>query len=309
MNSTKNKILFFLIVCATFFGVYYYNNYAAPKNVRVHYKNQRAKEIKRESIFESKSLESVAAKSETDNAKDKDDYNRGEFNKLMEKLNSTERKLKERKKYCNKTLSEVLPNDDYIDLNDEMYDEVSDVMEAFEEVLNRSMFRPEAMEAYSLIGNLVEEEYPIDPLIMYKRLERLDICRDPKALNFVDTVLESYKQKKWPANIRDKIINQIFALLTTSVAVNKSIENILYFNNIALIMADNGLLPKSYSEELEDLGKRMNENHNLFKEGFGPRQTRETNLISLSDYLRKNEEYSSTLLQYISDIQDQIDTK
>jgi hypothetical protein len=309
MKSFNNKTLIFTLVCAVLFGIYYYNNYSAPKNVRVHYKNQIRNSSKKIAMPKSDRLEKAVKISETDQAKERDDYNRGEFNRLMEELNSSERKLKKRKKICNSTLNEILPTDDYIDLNDEMYDEVTSILEAFTTVVNGAMFRPEAMKAYSLISTLVEEEYPIDPLIIYNRLERLDICRDPKALNFIDSVLESYKQKKWPINVRNNLINEVFNLLESSVAGNKSIENLLYFNNIALIMADNGLIPKSYSEELEDLGRRMNENHNLFKERFGPRMTRETNLVSLGDYLRRNEEYSASLLQHVSDIQDQIDIK
>lgn len=309
MNSFKGKFFFFLLIVGTLYGVYYYNNYSAPKNVRVHYNTQSSSEVVRETIFEGKAKDSIKTLDDTQKAKEKDDYNRAEFNNLMQQLNVVERKLKERKKICDTTLNEVIPTDDYIDINDEMYDEVSTILEAFSTVINGAMFRPEAMEAYSLVSTLVEEEYPIDPLIIYKRLERLDICRDPKALNFLDTVFESYKQKKWPQNVRNKLINESFNLLTSSISKNKSIENLLYFNNMVLIMADNGLVPKSYSTELEDLGRRMNENHNLFRESFGPRQTRETNLIGLSDYLRKNDEYSDILLQHIGDLQDQLETK
>jgi hypothetical protein len=308
MKSLKKPVFIIFLISSVLAAVYYYFNHLRPRSVRVHYKVQdldKKKSHRKALIANKQKVNSLDVKKR----KEEDDFNREEFNKLMSRLNNIERRVKDRSRICSDILIEVLPNDDYIDINDEMYDEVNDIIEAFVGIINGAMFRPESMSGYSIINSIIEEEYPIDPLIMYKRIERLDVCRDPKALNFIDTVFEAYNQKKWPINVRNKLVNEVVNLFNASIEGNKSIENLLYFNNLFLIMSDNGVIPKTYTEELEDLGRRMNENHNLFKEGFGPRQTRESNLVALGDYLRQNEEFASDLSGHVSDIYEQLEIK
>lgn len=311
MKKHKNTILILVGLALVLSTIFYYRNHLEPKTVRDHYQKQ---EKLTDGFFKAKT-NSVSRKHLKENEKLKlveknsNDASRKEFNDLMSRLNSVERKLKQRQKICAQVINEILPNDDYIDINDEMYDEVELVVEAFTQVVNGAMFRPEAMSGYSIIRTLVEEEFPVDPFIIHKRMERLDVCRDPKALNFIDTIFEAYQHKKWPKNVRDKLINEVVNLFNGSIEGNKSIENLLYFNNLFLIMADNGVVPNSVTEDLEELGRRMNENHILFKEGFGPTQTRETNLRAIGDYLRSNDEFAEELNQQISDIYEQLEIR
>jgi len=276
-----------------------------PDHVREHYNNQKKLDElnKKRTFFVDNAPKELVKKSKNINSLDSTTFDKLEFNKLSKKLNSFERSLKGRDKYCLKNLNEVLPDDRYIDVNDEIYVEASMVIDMLSGVFEDSMLRPESDGAYQVIFEIVENNYPIDPIIMFNRIERLDICRDPKALNFIDTVFEAYKEKKWPENIKKTLIGEVFSSMRETIPKNHSVENLLYFNNLLLIMIDNGALPAHYSDELEDLGKRINENHNFFKEKFNPRQTREVNMNGLSDYLRRSEELSSELSQSLSDIE------
>lgn len=273
-----------------------------PENVRDHYKKQN--EInKNRKFFVDNSSKKLIKKASKVLESEKVDFDKSEFNRLSRKLSSFEKSLKGREKYCLKNLNEVLPDDRYIDVNDEIYTEAAMVVDMLTGVFDDSMLRPESDGAYQLIYEIVENNYPVDPLIMFNRIERLDICRDPKALNFIDTVFEAYREKRWPENIKKLLIAEVFSAMRETVPKNHSVENLLYFNNLLLIMIDNTALPSQFTDELEDLGKRINENHNFFKEKFNPRQTRETNLNALSDYLRRSEELSTELNQSVSDIE------
>ncbi|WP_127717012.1 hypothetical protein [Halobacteriovorax sp. HLS] len=309
MKSFKSKFILLFFACVGLGLIYYLKNNLTPELAREHHGKEALVITKKESIFQKKNIQQLKKLSPTELAKKSDDYNREEFNKLMKALIDVEASVKERQKVCSQTLNNVLPNDDYLDINTIMYNDFDSVVENFRAVLNGAMYRPEVDQGFTIIHSLIEEEYPIDPLIMYKRLERLDICRDPKALNFVDTVFEAYRLKKWPKNVGNQLILESFELLTNSLRTNKSVENLLYFNNLILVMADNEILPKTYLEDLEDLGRRMNDNHNIFKESFGPRHTREKNLMALSDYLRRNDEYATDLLQHVTDLKYQLEIK
>ncbi|OUR96780.1 hypothetical protein A9Q84_10590 [Halobacteriovorax marinus] len=304
MKSFRN---WFILIC-TIVGVglliNYYQNVLKPGHVREYHKNQNEMNRSR-TFFVDNAPKELVKKSAINTLSNQEtaNYDKDDFQRLTSKLSTLERALKGRDKYCLKNLNEVLPDDRYIDVNDQIYQEALMVVDMVSGVLDDSMLRPEADGAYQVMYEIIESNYPVDPLIMFNRIERLDICRDPKALNFIDTVFEAYRAKKWPENIKKSLLGEVFSAMKETVSKNHSVENLLYFNNLLLIIIDNGALPNHFSDELEDLGRRINENHNFFKEKFGPRQTRESNMTNLSDYLRRSEELSNELSQSLSDIE------
>ena len=280
--------------------VIYFRNVVKPSKVREHY-NEGAS-VNRE-IREERRAERLYRTEEEVKSKEKVVIFDEKVDELTRSLNSLEAKIQTRERFCLKTLNEVIENDDYIDIKDPMYDDIESVLGLFNRVLNESMFRPEADELFSQVFKAVESTPKVDPKLLFARIERIDICRDPKALNFVDTIFEAYRIREWPTSVRDKIVPEVFSLLKESVPSNRSVENLLYFTNVLLIMSDNGLIPASYTTELEDLSRRVNENHSMFKDLFGDERKRDANYIILSDYLRRNDELGIELRQVSSDIE------
>ncbi|PIK13747.1 hypothetical protein [Halobacteriovorax sp. JY17] len=300
MKKNLYRILAFATIAIVVGVIIYFRNVVKPSHVREHYNeeasaNRILREDRRvEREFIAQTVEKRVKKVEVFDQR-VDDLNKS--------LNLLEEKVQVREKYCLKNLNETIENDDYIDIKDTMYEDLDQVMTKFSRVLNEAMFRPEADELFSAVYKAVESNPKVDPKLLFSRLERIDICRDPKALNFVDTVFEAYRIKGWPTSVRDRLATEVFTLLKETVPRNRSVENLLYFTNILLIMSDNGLVPLNYSTELEDLSRRINENHTMFKDLFGNSQNREANYISLSDYLRRNEELSIELRQTAGDIE------
>jgi len=303
MKRNLYKILFISSLIIIVASIIYFRNVVKPTNLREHYNeiatenrekvSERRIEIEKEEELYPKK---VAAKPIFDK----------QVSELNFKLNKLEEQVQVREAYCLKSLNETIQNENYIDIKDSMYEDLDDVRSKFSTVLNEAMFRPEADELFAEVYKAVESDPKIDPRLLFARLERIDICRDPKALNFIDSVLEAYRLRKWPTIVRDQLVSEVFTLVKETVPKNRSVENLLYFTNVLLIMADNGLVPLSFSTELEDLSRRLNENHSMFKEVFGPRQGREANYISLSDYLRRNEELGIELRQISRDIENNL---
>ncbi|ATH07295.1 hypothetical protein BIY24_04890 [Halobacteriovorax marinus] len=303
MKRNLYKILFISSLIIIVASIIYFRNVVKPTNLREHYNeiatenrekvSERRIEIEKEEELYPKK---VTAKPIFDK----------QVSELNFKLNKLEEQVQVREAYCLKSLNETIQNENYIDIKDSMYEDLDDVRSKFSTVLNEAMFRPEADELFAEVYKAVESDPKIDPRLLFARLERIDICRDPKALNFIDSVLEAYRLRKWPTIVRDQLVSEVFTLVKETVPKNRSVENLLYFTNVLLIMADNGLVPLSFSTELEDLSRRLNENHSMFKEVFGPRQGREANYISLSDYLRRNEELGIELRQISRDIENNL---
>lgn len=303
MKSNLYKILA-ISICAIIIGaIIYFRNIVKPSKVREHY-NDAAK-VSRELRESAKAARVVESKDLYPKVKSKPIFNE-KVDQLNRTLNDLEEKIQVRETYCQKSLNETIETDEYIDIKDSMYDDLDEIRTKFSKVLNQAMFRPEADKLFSTVYTAIESDPKVDPRLLFSRLERIDICRDPKALNFIDSVLEAYRLRKWPQELRDQLVSEVFTLLKETIPKNRSVENLLYFTNILLIMSDNGLIPLSYTTELEDLSRRVNENHTMFKEIFGQRRSREENYISLSDYLRRNNELAIEIRQLTGDIENNL---
>lgn len=300
MKKSLYKILLLATLLIIVGATLYFKNVVKPTHVREHYnedaKVNRAIRVVRSQEKQKSDIERYQ-KAEKVHIFDKqvDDLNRN--------LNVLEQKIQVRQTYCLKALNDTIEGDDYIDINAEMYNDVELIKQKFSTVLNEAMLRPEADELFSTVYKAVESDPKVDPRLLFARLERIDICREAKSLNFIDTVFEAYRLKNWPKSVGLEILTEVTTVIKDSLSKNKSVENLLYFTNALLIMSDNGLVPATYTTELEDLSRRINENHSMFKEVFDDRQSRESNFISLSDYLRKNDELSIEVRQVTSDIE------
>ncbi|GEM_PF-3979445 len=300
MKNSLYKILLFSALLIIVALTLYFKNVVEPSHVREHY-NEDAKESR--AIRKARVEEIEKSEKERYQRAEKVQIFDEEVDELNRGLNILEQKIQSRQIYCLKVLNETIESDEYIDINTEMYNDIELIKEKFSTVLNEAMLRPEADELFSTVYKAVESDPKVDPRLLFARLERIDICRDAKSLNFIDTVFEAYRLKNWPRSVGIEILTDVTTVIKSTLEKNKSVENLLYFTNALLIMSDNGLVPANYTSELEDLSRRINENHSMFKEVFGNQQTREDNFITLSDYLRKNEELSIELRQVTADIE------
>jgi len=285
MTSQHKKILVFAILfVGSGFLFKYFVDYKKPMLTREHYKNQN--------IQSALIADQVTQKYKKENRQFESSANTKSViqipENLDELLNEIDYAVRQRAKTCEAWLNKYLVDEEYIDVNSTFYQDKDNVLWLFHESFSKVLMRKPADDAYIKIESIVNSEAKIDSIDYYTKLETLDICRFPKIINLLDTVIEASHELSWPNEDQKNIVMTI--LDTGLIENNPSMEGMLFQLNMARVLVESKLIPEQLGEEVEFLMNRMQEHEVTFRKGFGARYSNEDNRNTLRDYLSINRE-------------------
>ncbi len=287
MSSNQKKIILFaLLFIGSGFLFKLYVDVKKPSMTREHYNSEYNQQASK-NAKEEKSNKNLGETKEVV-VQDESTFSMispSELNSILQRIDKDTQK---RSRACEKWLSKYLIDDEYIDVNSHMYQDKDSALWLFHESFSKVLMRKSADEGYVSLENIINSNPKIDPIDYYTKLESLDICRFPKILNFIDTLIEASAQLQWSQEDQKSIITTVLDI--GLIENNPSMEGMLFQLNMVRVLVESKLIPQALGEEINFLVNRLQEHEVTFRKGFGARFSNEENRSSLRDFLSLNRE-------------------
>ncbi|MCO4793354.1 MAG: hypothetical protein KC493_06575 [Bacteriovoracaceae bacterium] len=178
------------------------------------------------------------------------------FVRLRKEFKAIQDLLTKEDKKCSVNLEEIVPGEDFIDDEDDMYKNPQVVMEIVSR-LGLLMNRPIATRAYENAKEMIHydefEESEIDVLQFYSSMATLNTCRDPKILNYLITSLEAAKKYNWKSSDQKTLGKLVLSNVTQDITVIPTALNLSFSMHVINSLLELGYLNESNKDEVQFL--------------------------------------------------------
>jgi hypothetical protein len=296
MSSNQKKILSFLtLFIGSYFVFKYYVNHQRPMETRSHYQKQN-ESVKLNPFYKSRSKKK-SKKYNTADGLSVSKSNLSVNESIDGQLRELDLEIQKRSKQCEEWLANHLIDDEFIDVNASLYEDKDAMLWLFHESFSKVLMREPADKAYLTIENFINTNDQFNPIDYYTKLESLDICRFPKIINFIDTIIEASVKLNWPEEDLQSIIKTV--LDTGLLENNPSMETMLFQLNMLRVLIEAKLIPEALTEEIDIMITSLQDHEVNFRQGFGPNYRIQENQLALKEFLLTNREYWEDLKELL----------